>query len=141
MRFPRMSNGLFTHIGEAYRKTTGANFDVGVCQKSRRNEPSVCDPSWSLPMDLISDSDQGCTRCDAKALQKGSDAILVGSCDQKNVPKSPPSSESQSKPGTKMVYPEPCKELRRRISAASYGWEYPLLTSIYSGFDCDSSGL
>ena len=31
------------------------------------------------------------------------------------------SDESQSKPGTKMVYPEPCKELRRRISAAIYG--------------------
>ena len=29
--------------------------------------------------------------------------------------------ESQSKPGTKMVYPEPCKELGRRISAALSG--------------------
>ena len=29
--------------------------------------------------------------------------------------------ESQSKPSTKMVYPEGCKELRRRISAAIYG--------------------
>ena len=30
------------------------------------------------------------------------------------------------------------KELRRRISAAIYGWDSPLLTFIYSGFDCDS---
>ena len=27
-----------------------------------------------------------------------------------------------------MVDPEPCKELRRRISAAIYGWDCPLLT-------------
>ena len=29
--------------------------------------------------------------------------------------------ESESKPGIDMVYPEPCKELRRRISAAISG--------------------
>ena len=39
--------------------------------------------------------------------------------------------ESQSKPGTQMVYPEPCTGLRRRISAAIYGWDRPLLTFIY----------
>ena len=44
----------------------------------------------------------------------------------------------ESTPGSKMVDPEPCKELRRRISAAIRGWEYPLLTFIYPGFDCRS---
>ena len=44
------------------------------------------------------------------------------------------SRESQSKPGTKMVHPEPCKEIRRRISAAIYGWDWPLLIFIYPGF-------
>ena len=38
--------------------------------------------------------------------------------------------ESQSKPGVKMVDPQPCKESRRRISAAIYGWDWPLLTFI-----------
>ena len=44
--------------------------------------------------------------------------------------------ESQSKPiGTKMVViPEPCTGLRR-ISAAIYGWDRPLLTFIYPGFE------
>ena len=37
-----------------------------------------------------------------------------------------------------MVYPEPCKELRRRISATISGWDCPLLTFIYPGFDCGS---
>ena len=48
--------------------------------------------------------------------------------------------ESQSKPiGTKMVIPEPCTGIRRRISAALfYGWDRPLLTFIYPGFDCGS---
>ena len=46
--------------------------------------------------------------------------------------------EIQSKPGTKMVYPEPCKELRRRNSAAVSGWDCPLPTFIYPGFDCGS---
>ena len=32
------------------------------------------------------------------------------------------------------------EELRRRISAAIYGWEYPLLMFIYPGFDCGSDG-
>ena len=36
-----------------------------------------------------------------------------------------------SKPGIKMVYPEPCKELGRRISATISGWDCPLLTLIY----------
>ena len=41
--------------------------------------------------------------------------------------------ESQSKPGTKMVViPEPCTGLR------SYGWDRPLLTFVYPGFDCGS---
>ena len=45
------------------------------------------------------------------------------------------------KAGNKMVViPEPCKELRRRISARIYGWEYPLLTFIYPGFDCGPCG-
>ena len=39
-----------------------------------------------------------------------------------------------------MVDPEPCKELRRRIFAAIYGWDCPLLTFIYLGFDCGSIG-
>ena len=30
------------------------------------------------------------------------------------------------------------QELRRRISAAIYGWDCPLLTFIYPGFDCGS---
>ena len=35
--------------------------------------------------------------------------------------------ESQSKPGIKMVYPEPCKELRRKKAAAtSSGWDLHL---------------
>ena len=41
----------------------------------------------------------------------------------------------------KMVDPEPCKELRRRISAAIYGWACPLLPFIYTGFDCGSVEL
>ena len=40
-------------------------------------------------------------------------------------------SESQSKPGIKMIDPEPCKEIQRRISATIYGWDGPLLTFIY----------
>ena len=48
--------------------------------------------------------------------------------------------ESQSKPGTNMVNPELCKGLRRRISAAIYGWDCPLLSFIYPGFDCSSIG-
>ena len=44
-----------------------------------------------------------------------------------------------SKPGTKMMNPEPCGELKRRISATIYGWDCPLLTFIYPGFDSDSS--
>ena len=48
--------------------------------------------------------------------------------------------ESQSKPGTKMVYPEPCTGVGRRISAAICGWDRPLLTFIYPGFDCGSYG-
>ena len=35
----------------------------------------------------------------------------------------------------------PCKEIRRRTSATIYGWECPLLTFIYPGFDCGSPGL
>ena len=46
-----------------------------------------------------------------------------------------PSLESQSKPGIQMVYPEPCKELGRRISAAIY---VSLPTFIYPGYDCGS---
>ena len=39
-------------------------------------------------------------------------------------------SESQSKPiGTTMVNPEPCKELERRISATSSGWDCPYYPS------------
>ena len=37
-----------------------------------------------------------------------------------------------------MVYPEPCKELRRRISAAISGWDCLLPTFICPGFDCGS---
>ena len=37
-------------------------------------------------------------------------------------------------PATKMVHPEPCKELRRRISATIYGWDRPLLPFIYPFF-------
>ena len=33
----------------------------------------------------------------------------------------------KSKPGFNMGYPEPCKELRRRISAAIYAWDCPNL--------------
>ena len=45
--------------------------------------------------------------------------------------------QSQSKPGTvpKMVNPGPCKELRRRKSATISGWDCPLLTFIYPGFE------
>ena len=39
-----------------------------------------------------------------------------------------------------VVIPEPCTGLRRRISAAIYGWDRPLLTFIYPGFDCGSPG-
>ena len=44
---------------------------------------------------------------------------------------------SQSKPDIQMVYPEACKELRRRISATISGWDCPLLTFIYKypGFE------
>ena len=31
------------------------------------------------------------------------------------------------------------QELRRRISAAIFGWEHPLLTFIYPGFHCASN--
>ena len=34
-----------------------------------------------------------------------------------------------------MVYPEPCKELRRRISAAISGWDCSLLTFTYPGVE------
>ena len=37
--------------------------------------------------------------------------------------------EAQSKPGTKMMNPEPCKELERRISATISGWDCPLPSS------------
>ena len=40
-----------------------------------------------------------------------------------------------------VIIPEPCKELRRRISAAIYGWDCPLPTFIYPGFDCGSSAV
>ena len=33
------------------------------------------------------------------------------------------------------------QELRRQISAALYGWHYPLVTSMYPCFDCDSNGI
>ena len=33
-----------------------------------------------------------------------------------------------------VVIPEPCKEFRRRISAAISGWNRPVLTFIYPGF-------
>ena len=36
---------------------------------------------------------------------------------------------------SKMVYPEPGKELRRRISAAMYGWDNPFLTFLDPGFE------
>ena len=49
--------------------------------------------------------------------------------------------EPQSKPGTKMVYPEPCTGLRRRISAAIYGWDRPILTFIYPGGSCGLSDV
>ena len=47
-------------------------------------------------------------------------------------------SNNQNRFGTKMVYPELRKALRRRISAAIYGWDCPLLTVIYPGFHCGS---
>ena len=34
-----------------------------------------------------------------------------------------------------MVYPEPCKEFRRQISAAIYGWDCPLLAITRTGFE------
>ena len=34
-----------------------------------------------------------------------------------------------------------CTGLRRRISAAIFGWDRPSLTFIYPGFDCDSNGF
>ena len=43
--------------------------------------------------------------------------------------------ELQSKPGVKMVDLEPCKEIPRRISAAIYGWDGPLLTFIHPRFE------
>ena len=43
------------------------------------------------------------------------------------------SSRVTIKPGIKMDYPEPCKELRRRICATLFGWDCPLLTFIYLG--------
>ena len=46
-------------------------------------------------------------------------------------------SESESKPGTIMVYPEPIKRIKK--AAAIYGWDCPLLTFIYPGFGCGSS--
>ena len=42
--------------------------------------------------------------------------------------------ESHSKPGTKMVHPEPCKRTKK-AAAAIYGWDRPLLTFIYPGFE------
>ena len=50
-----------------------------------------------------------------------------------------PRSSAEPKPGTKMVHPEPCKELRRRRSAAIL-WLGSSLTFTYPGFDCDSAG-
>ena len=48
--------------------------------------------------------------------------------------------ESQSNPVLKWSIPRNMLQgLRRRISAAVYGWEYPL-TSIYPGFDCGFAG-
>ena len=52
---------------------------------------------------------------------------------------SPDSHKSQSKPGTKMAHPEPCKKNLKAATAIS-GWDPPLLTLIYPGFDCDSHG-
>ena len=43
----------------------------------------------------------------------------------------------KSKPGIKMVYPEPRKELRATI----YGWDCPFLTFINPGFDCGSPAM
>ena len=40
--------------------------------------------------------------------------------------------------GIKIVYPEPNKELKIE---GIHGWEYPLLTLVYPGFDCGSRGL
>ena len=37
-----------------------------------------------------------------------------------------------------MVYPEPCEESKK--AAAIYGWDCPLLTFIYPGFDDGSHG-
>ena len=39
--------------------------------------------------------------------------------------------ETSSNPGIEMVYPEPCF---KRVSAAICGWDYPLPTVIYPGF-------
>ena len=36
-----------------------------------------------------------------------------------------------------MVYPEPCKRIKKAAAAIS-GWDCPLLTFIYPGFDCGS---
>ena len=46
--------------------------------------------------------------------------------------------ESQSKPGTKMVNPEPCKELERRPQLFLAGTAPYYITFIYPGFDCGS---
>ena len=47
--------------------------------------------------------------------------------------------ESQSKPGTKMVDPEPCKELRRRPQLFIAGI-VPYWPSLFPGFNCGSNG-
>ena len=39
-----------------------------------------------------------------------------------------------------VVIPE-CRELKRRISATISGWDCPLLTFIYPGFDCGSTAV
>ena len=49
-----------------------------------------------------------CLACKASSLRLDAKAICLA------VVLLPKPSESQSKPGIKMVYPEPCKELRRR---------------------------
>ena len=48
-----------------------------------------------------------------------------------------PQFESQSKPGTKMVNPEPC--FKNQEGGRNYFWlGLPFLTFIHPGFDCGS---
>ena len=47
-------------------------------------------------------------------------------------------SHNQNLVRIKTLYPNQCKELRRRKTATDSGWDFPLLTSTCPGLDCGS---